>query len=213
MKPFSTIIALLALALAAAPIAAADSRTARDPLNDFKGSHWPGPGFVWGETGQCAGSWVSVETGSCGENSYFENAGGLLDIASVGHAHRGRLVSHRLSTRRSWRNSLLSRANGGQISFFIFTNRDAAFDRRLDVTLARGKVAGVMRGRTGRVVGRGEATRPNTKTVQVAFARSLLGPRVRTYRWLAFAGVHCRRKYELCGDRAPNAAPVAHRLP
>jgi hypothetical protein len=212
VKPLPTLFAFLVLALAVVPAAAADSRTPSDARNDFKGSHWPGPEYVWGETGACKDLWMHKETQTCEDTAYVENLGALLDISSVGHGHKGRLVTQRLSTYRAWQNSLLSRANGGQISFFISTDRDGAFERRLDVALARGKVAGVMRNRAGRVVGRGEATRPNAKTVRVAFARKLLGPRVRSYRWLAFAGIHCRRQYNLCGDRSPNGRLVAHRL-
>jgi hypothetical protein len=213
VKPLPTLFAFLALALAVVPAAAADSRTARDARNDFKGSHWPGPGYEWAETGECAESWIHVESGTCADTTYYENLGLLLDIASAGHGHKGRLVTHRLATHRAWRNSLLSRSNGGQISFFISTDRDAAFERRLDVTLRRGRVSGVMRNAGGRVVGRAEASRPNRKAVQVTFARKLLGSRVRSYRWLAFAGIHCRRQYNLCGDRSPNGRLVAHRLP
>ncbi len=207
-----SILPVAALALAAVQPAAADSRTVRDARNDFKGSHWPGPGYAWAPAGPCAGSWVHVESGECADTTYYENLGLLLDITSVGHGHTGRLIGHRLETRRTWSNSLLSRSGGGQISFYFSTNRDAAFERRLDVVLRSGKLTGVMRNRRGRVVGRFAATRPNVRTVQFAFARKLLGRGVRSYRWFAFAGIHCKRRYDLCGDRAPAAALVPHRL-
>ncbi len=185
VKPLFTFFLLLALALAVVPAVAADSRTTPDARADVKGE----------------------------ETEYTENASLLLDIASVGHGHKGRLITHRLVTYPRWENSLLSRTNGGQISFYISTDRDAAFERRLDVALRRGKVSGVMRNRAGRVVGRTAASRPNRKTVRVAFARKLLGPRVRSYRWFAFTGVGCNRQYKVCGDRSPNGSLIRHRLP
>ncbi len=212
VKRLLFILPAFVLALAAVQPAAADSRTVRDARGDFKGSHWPGPGYEWAQKGPCAGSWVHVESGTCPDTDYFENLGVLLDIASVGHGHKGRLVRHRLETHRTWKNSLLLRSEGGQISFYLSTNRDAAFERRIDIVLRSGKLTGVIRNRSGRVLGRVAATRPNAKTVQVAFARKFLGRRVASYRWFAFAGIHCKRKYDLCGDRSPAAALVLHRL-
>ncbi len=212
VKRLTVILAVLAATLVAVQPAAADSRTIRDARNDFKGSDWPGPGFVWASAGPCAGAWVKVETNTCENQEYVEYEGLRLDIASVSHGHAGRLVEHRIAMHRNWANSLLSRGNGGQISFYLSTNRDAAFERRLDLVVARGKLKGVLRSRAGRVVGRVGATRPNAKTARVAFPRKLIGPRVRSYRWFAFAGVHCKRKYDLCGDRSPGSALVQHRL-
>lgn len=212
VKRLLFILPAFVLALAAVQPAAADSRTVRDARGDFKGSHWPGPGYEWAQNGSCAGSWVHVESGTCPDTDYFENLGVLLDIASVGHGHKGRLVRHRLETHRTWKNSLLLRSEGGQISFYLSTNRDAAFERRIDIVLRSGKLTGVIRNRSGRVLGRVAATRPNAKTVQVVFARKFLGRRVASYRWFAFAGIHCKRKYDLCGDRSPAAALILHRL-
>jgi hypothetical protein len=214
VKRLLFILPAFVLALAAVQPAAADSRTVRDARGDFKGSHWPGPGSVWAESGPCAGSWVHEDTPeTCSPDAvYFENLGVLLDIASVAHGHKARLVRHRLETHRTWKKSLLSRSEGGQISFYLSTNRDAAFERRIDIVVRSGKLTGVIRNRSGRVLGRVAATRPNAKTVQVAFARRFLGRRVASYRWFAFAGIHCKRKYDLCGDRSPAAALVPHRL-
>jgi hypothetical protein len=47
-------------------------------------------------------------------------------------------------------------------------------------------------------------------TLEAAFSRDLLGAGVGAYRWFAFAGVDCRRRYDLCGDRAPRGL-LAHR--
>lgn len=212
VKRLLSVLPFVALSFAVAQPAAADSRTVRDQRNDFKGSHWPGPGYEWAKTGKCAGNWMHVESRECADASYFENLGVLLDIASVGHGHKGRQVTHRLAMYRAWNKSLLSRFDSGQISFYFSTNRDAAFERRLDVILRSGKLTGVMRNKRGRAVGRFAASRPNSKSVEVAFPRRLLGRGVRSYRWFAFAGIHCKRKYDLCGDRSPGNALVPHRL-
>jgi hypothetical protein len=204
------IVVLIALlGLVAVSSAQADSRKASDPRGDTKGSHWPGPGFVWTTSGPCAGSWTSTQTGSCGENDYFENAGPLLDITSVSHGHARSTLVHRLSTARAWKNSLLSAARGGQISFFFDTDSDAAFERRIDVYFAGGKLRAVMRNGSGRAVARPTPTRPSTKTVQVSFPRSLLRGHV---EWFAFAGIHCKRKFDLCGDRSPGNRLIGHHL-
>ncbi len=211
MKRASVVLGVFLVALAAVPAAAADSRGAGDPRRDFKGSHWPGPGSVWSSSERC---WADAQTRVCDpETIYFENAGGLLDIVSVRHAHRGRLLTQRLTVARRWDPGLLSRARGGQISFYFSTDRDAALERRLDVVpQGRAGLRGVMRNARGRTVGTATATRPNRYSVELAFARRLLGSGVESYRWFAFAGVECGRAYDACGDRAPGARLIAHRL-
>jgi hypothetical protein len=198
--------------LVATGVATANSRTVVDPRNDPKGSHYPGSAFYWQTDGPCAGQWTTVETNECGDMAYSENQGGLMDIAKATHGHaRGGLIVHRVAMHRTWRNALLGR--GAQISIYVTTDADAAFERRIDVGLKRGKPVFVVRNSRGGLVGRGgAATRPNTKTVQVAFARRLLGSGVRHYRWFAFAGVACKRAYNACGDRSPGASLVTHHL-
>ena len=199
------------LSLLAAQAAGANTRSVSDPRNDPKGSHYPGPDFYWSTSGSCAGQWTAVATNECGENSYSENQGPLMDIAKAGHGHAPRgLVVHRVSMHREWRNTLLSR--GAQISFYVTTDADAAFERRIDLGLKRGKPTFIVRNQRGRVVGRGAAKRPNAKTVQVALPKRLLGARVAHYRWFAFAGISCRRAYDACGDRSPGASLVTHHL-
>jgi hypothetical protein len=51
VKRLLSILSLVVLALAVVEPAAADSRTVRDARNDFKGSHWPGPGYEWAQAG------------------------------------------------------------------------------------------------------------------------------------------------------------------
>jgi hypothetical protein len=200
------VVLLIVLApLVAAGAATASSRAVIDPRNDPKGSHYPGSDFYWGPE-SC---WTPVGTTSCGDMVYTENQGGLMDIAKASHGHaRGGLIVHRVAMHRAWRNALLGR--GAQISIYVTTDADAAFERRIDVGLKRGKPTFVVRNARGGIVGRGAATRPNTKTVQVAFARRLLGQGVRHYTWFAFAGVVCRRAYNACGDRSPGASLVTH---
>ena len=207
VKRVSILLGVVLVALAAVQTAAADRRGVADPRRDFKGSHWPGPGATWSQANQC---WILAGATGCGEGDYFENQGGRLDIVTARHAHQGRLLAHRLVTSRRWAPALLSQ--GGQISFFFSTDADAAFERRLDVLPARRGLRGVMRNSRGGVVGRASATRPNGSSVEVAFARRLLGAGVRSYRWLAFAGIECRRKYNACGDRAPNSRLARHAL-
>jgi hypothetical protein len=193
----AVLTALLALVVVAS--AQADSRTISDRRGDTKGSHWPGPGYVWATEGQCAGFWMNTSTGSCsGEGDYFENAGPRLDITSVFRGHRGRSLVHRLSTSRRWANTILSGSTGGQISFYFDTDSDAAVERRVDVVLVRGKLKVRNAGRAA------TARRPNRRTVEVAFPRSLL--RGQHVEWFAFAGIQCRRNYDLCGDRTRLAA-------
>jgi hypothetical protein len=130
----------------------------------------------------------------------------VLDIASVRHADRGRLLAHRLTVYRRWRPARLAR--GGQIAFYFDTDGDRALERRLDVGYARGRLSAVMKNSRGRRVGTGRVKRPSRRTVVVLFARSLLGPRLRSYRWFAFAGLRCRHRYKTCGDTAPNGGTL-----
>ena len=67
----------------------------------------------------------------------------VLDVASVRHGHRARLLAHRLTTHRPWRTKLL--VNGAQISFYFDTDDDSGLERRLDVGYARGRLAAVMK--------------------------------------------------------------------
>lgn len=137
--------------------------------------------------------------------------GGLLDIASVRHGHRARLLAHRLTTYGPWRRP--RRGSGPQISFYFDTDNDSGLERRLDVGYARGRLSAVVKDARGRFVGAGRVERPNRHSVVVLFARSLLGPGIRQYRWFAFAGLRCRHRYKVCGDTAPNgAALITHRL-
>jgi hypothetical protein len=206
-------LALLTLAavLALAPAASADSRNVADPRNDPKGSHYPGAGYYWETDGACAQQWTVIATGACGENTYSENQGGRLDIASAGHGHFGRSsLVHRISTHRAWQPSIFRQ--GGQISFYVTTDGDAAWERRIDLGLRSGKLTAFVRNGRGRLVGRGTATRPNGKSARIVFARRLLGRNVHHTEWLAFAGVACQRKYNLCGDRTPRNSLVVHHL-
>ena len=210
MKRLTIVLGVFLLAVSVTGSALAGSRTVRDPRGDTKGSHWPGPGFYWATSGPCRGSWTSKATGSCGENDYFENAGPLLDLTSVAHGHRGSSVTHRLTFTRNVGTGLLSRERGGQISIYFSTDRDAAFERRLDFYVRRGKFAALMKNAAGRTVGSPVVTKPNAKTLQVAFAPQSLGPGVRSYRWFAFSGIRCNRRYDACGDRS--AGLVTHAL-
>lgn len=212
MTRFPIVLAAL-LALVAAQAAGANTRTVSDPRNDPKGSHYPGPAFYWATTGMCASQWTAVATNACGDQAYSENHGGFLDLASARHGHGARgLLVHRLTWHRAWQNSLLTRARGGQISLYLTTDGDAAFERRIDLVLQRGRPVAIVRNQRGRIAGRGTVARPNRKTAQITFARSSLGLRVRHYEWFAFSGVSCRRAYNACGDRSPRASLVVHHL-
>ena len=208
MQRIASVFGLVLAALVLAAPAAADPRSARDAVRDTKGSHYPGAPYYWSSAHGC---WVTPTVQECSDTEYFENAGPLLDIASISHGHSRSALVHRVTMARSWPSSLLDPGRGGQISLYFNLDRDAAFERRLDLYLRRGKPAGIMRaGR--RSVGSVSVTRPNAKTVQMRFARTALGRGRLTARWFAFAGVACKRKYDRCGDRSPNGALLAHRL-
>ena len=192
-------------------VAAASARTTADPSRDTKGSYWPGPGFVWGTSGPCAGQWVDTSTGSCGEGGYTEDDGPLLDLVSISQTRDDATLTHRLTMRKNWATSLLSATRKGQISIYFSTDKDKAFERRLDVYLRSGKLAAIMRNERGRSVGTPKPKRVGRNGVQVSFNRSLLGARVSSYRWFAFSGIGCLRKFDLCGDRAPDASLVTAR--
>lgn len=130
------------------------------------------------------------------------DAKGTLDIASVRGGDGARLVTHRLTAYRPWRDALL--ANGGRISFSFDTDGDRAPERRLDVGYARGRLSAVVTNSGGRRIGTGLVARPSRGTVVVSFDRSLLRPGIRRYRWFAFAAPRCRHRNPACGDRAPN---------
>jgi hypothetical protein len=204
------LLPFLALAVASAAVATpavADTRTAKDPRRDTKGSHYPGKPYVWSAAHGC---WVTEEVQECGENDYFENAGPLLDLASLSHGHRGAQLVHRVAMARNWKNALLSPGRGGQISLYFDVNQNAAFERRLDVFLRKGKLAAAMRAGS-RTVATPVVTRPNAKTIEIRLTRASLGG-PRTYKWFAFAGVACKREHDRCGDRSPNGGLLAHRL-
>jgi hypothetical protein len=129
-----------------------------------------------------------------------------LDIASIRDGHRARLLAHRLTTYGPWKGALL--ANRGQISFYFDTDNDSALERRLDVGYTRGRLSAVMKDSRGRFVGTGRVERPNRHAVVVRFARSLLRPGIRSYRWFAFSGLRCRHRYKACGDTAPNGGSL-----
>ena len=208
MKGLIVVLGALLATLALAASAFASSRSAADGRGDTRGSHWPGPGYTWSPTYDC---WVTAGAAGCGEGDYFENQGPLLDIVSVSHGHGGRNLVHRVTMARNWQSSLLAPSVGGQVSLFFDLDRDAAFERRLDVYLRRGKPAGVVRAGS-RSVGVAAVARPSRKTVQISFPRRVLGRGAVTYRWFAFAGIECRRKFDRCGDRAPSASLLRHRL-
>jgi hypothetical protein len=198
------VLPLFLAMLAVAQPALASTRSVADPRRDFKGSGWPGPGWTWSQQRGC---WVRASMPECGEGDYFENAGALLDITGIRHGHRGALLTHRISFVRNVGPATLTEREG-QVSFYFSTDRDAAFERRLDI-VARGRgFRGVMRSSAGRSVGTTTVVRPNGRSLEARFSRSLLG--ARSYRWFAFAGIDCRRRYDVCGDRAPRAL-LAHR--
>lgn len=205
MKRLLFLLPLLVAVLAAAQPALAGTRSVSDPRRDFKGSGWPGRGWTWSQQQGC---WVSARMPECGEADYFENAGGLLDIRGIRHGHRGALLTHRVSFARNVGPATLTQREG-QISFYFSTDRDAAFERRLDIVAHGRGFHGVMRNAAGRSVGRTSVVRPSRRSVEARFSRSLLGTRG-AYRWFAFAGIDCRRRYAVCGDRAPRAL-LAHR--
>jgi hypothetical protein len=207
MKGLLVVLGVVLLALGVVSGAAADSRGASDPRNDTKGSHWPGPGYTWSRDG----CWVTAASPTCGEGDYFEDEGPLFDIASIRHGHRGAQIVHRVTMVRNWGNALLAAGRRGQISLYFNLDRDAVFERRLDLYLRRGKPAAIMRAGS-RSVGSAVVTRPNRKAVEVRFPRGLLGRRALTYRWFAFSGIGCSRKYDRCGDRSPGASLLSHRV-
>lgn len=211
MTPVRRLVPALLPVLAAfvfAGVAAADSRTAKDARGDTRGSHYPGAPYFWSPSHDC---WITDEAPECGENDYFDYVGHLLDIASVSHGHKGAQLVHRVTMARNWKNSLLSRAQGGQLSLYFNLNANAAFERRLDVFLRKGKPAAAMRSGS-RTIGSPVVSRPNARTIEIRVARTSLGRGRLTYRWFAFAGIVCKRKHDRCGDRSPNATLLAHRL-
>jgi hypothetical protein len=152
-----------------------------------------------------------ADEGRVGDPRRDAKRSSVLDIASVGHDHSAQRLAHRLNTFRPWRPALL--ANGGEISFHLNTDADAAVERQLDVRYVRGTLSAVMQDRRGRFVGRGVVRRPSRRALLVTFARSLLPAGIRRYRWFAIAGFRCRQRYRACGDRAPNGGRmIAHRL-
>jgi hypothetical protein len=202
------VLAVLITLLALAPAATANTRNVSDPRNDYKGSGWPGAGWTWSDELDC---WITAGMTGCGEGVYFENQGGRLDIASAGHGHSGRSsLVHRLAMHRAWQPSILRQ--GGQIRFYVTTDGDAAWERRVDLGVRRGTLTAFVRNGRGRLVGRGTVTRPNRRSARITFARSLLGRNVHHTEWLAFAGVSCKGKYNLCGDRTPRSSLVVHHL-
>jgi hypothetical protein len=205
VRRFLFLLPVLVAVLAAAQPALANTRSAADPRRDFKGSGWPGRGWTWSQQQGC---WVSARMPECGEGDYFENLGGLLDITGIRHGHRAGLLTHRVSFVRNVARATLTQRDG-QITFYFSTDRDAAFERRLDIVAQGRGYRGVMRNSAGRSVGTTSVVRPSGRSFEARFSRALLGTRG-AYRWFAFAGADCRRRYDVCGDRAPRAL-LAHR--
>ena len=135
----------------------------------------------------------------------------VLDLAAVGQGQRDGSLVHTVTTYERWRPALLSR--GGEISLYFDTNADGTVDRRLDVLHADGGLSVVATDRKGRIVGGGLVRQSGPRTLEVEFARSLLGKAIRRYRWFAFAGFRCRHEYRTCGDTAPGRGKwISHDL-
>lgn len=143
---------------------------------------------------------------------------GAMDVVEASHDHgvsRGVLV-HRIRMAEAWSNPDLVRIT---INIRLWKTSTRP-DRRVSVSLNEdGSLRTVVVGRTGRVLGHGNAWRPDETTLQVEFTKRTLRPRITSYRWRVEVVQPCRPPTEedVCAieyDFAPDRGQplVLHRL-
>jgi hypothetical protein len=148
------------------------------------------------------------------------------DPVSVSHGH-GRqpgVLSYRIATRQAWVAGAL-----GDVRLSIWVNRRARGrpDRTIVAELNEVETlpfpptswSGVVRDRRGRLLGHANAWQSSLRSFRIAFAKRLLGARVRYYRWAMVVASGCEGPPPpaLCGpprqDRVPDRGTVIHRRP
>ena len=150
-----------------------------------------------------------------------------FDPVSVTHGHvprqSGVLFQH-IVTRREWVAGAL-----GEIRLSIWVNRPRRGrpDRTIVATINEVESLpfpptawmGVVRDKRDRFIGHANAWQPGIRSFRIEYAKRVLGPRVRSYRWamVVRAGCETSRRYGLCGpprrDRVPDRGTVLHRRP
>ncbi len=110
-----------------------------------------------------------------------------LDVARISHGHRRRERSRLLLHVVRFQDDVESRdfyGGFGGLQLFFDVDADKAYERSLRFFLnPDGSVTPVMQKPGPRVVGFANWWRPDPRTVKIEFPRSLLGNRVRNYRW------------------------------
>lgn len=145
------------------------------------------------------------------------DARGPLDIARVAHAHRttsagAHVLVHTVRLHRAWPVAKLGKAGFLLLYFELPGNRDVPPERTLQVEREKGRLVARMYD-TGVEpsdhLGRVRMRRPDGRTLRFSFAKSLLRPGLRRYKWNAVSAVErhrrmCRRAGG-CVDWAPDS--------
>jgi hypothetical protein len=146
---------------------------------------------------------------------------GVLDVRSATHGHAGAgVLTHRIKSREVWGNKDLQDSLS-KIVINFEVGGDPERELTIDLADGGGLKATMRDFDSGRIVGRGHATRTGRRGVQVEFKEDLLGSQVGAYAWqvvTAFQENGHRRCDEdqhgdvSCVDRAPNSGMVRHQL-
>jgi hypothetical protein len=129
-----------------------------------------------------------------------EDAGGRLDIRSVGHGHAGTKLTHTLVTFGRWPSSLL--VGGARVVFQIDTDGSPVnLERTVVVSWRNGALDASVRNAAGHLIGHGSVSRANRRSLTVALAKRLLG-NAGGYRWRA------RTSHQRVTDVAPLTAEL-----
>ena len=158
---------------------------------------------------------------------------GLLDVSSIAHGHfdtsnpRRKVLTHHVETFDNWENDILSSEVFPSYIEIVFNiDSDPAIERYMHISASEdGSLQAEMFSRQPDRVdsskGYAFAWRPDERSLGVAFPRSLLRKRIKSYRWYVSTAYHesghkdCDKEGDVvtwCQDEAPNAETVRHKL-
>lgn len=175
------------------------------------------------------------------EKGDADDSPSALDIAGGRHGHEStdtsqKLIAHSLAMYEDWDGQLLLSAEVYDISLHFDTNGDhdppiraigfcgEGYERILEVRASEdGSLFASIRRAGGKIIGFVRVSRPDVRSVDLAFPRSVLGTHVKEYEWCAQTAYYeednpseeCGASNgveTLCTDRLPNKKAVVHDL-
>lgn len=145
---------------------------------------------------------------------------GSLDISSVRHAHdsANEMLVHRVKTYGSFGKRIFKDTYTQVLLDFYVGGR---LKRTAYIDLIDGELVAIFTKPNGEEVARVPVTRPNRKSVKLAFPPTMLGSSVERYEWRVVAIFHKNGHSKCdedkhgntpCSDEAPNRGLIAHSL-